>query len=657
MHAADITTILVELAMIIVLARAMGWLFTKVGQPAVVGEITAGILLGPSMLGVDLSGDLIPFDSRPFLSLLASIGLVLFMFVVGLELDTSLIKGNGRVAGSVSIASILLPFTLGFGLAAILSDDHQQGDDFWPFALFIGAAMSVTAFPVLARILTDRNMHRTETGGIALACAATDDVLAWTLLAVVVAIGGGTGGEENQWLVFLAIPFALIALLVIRPQLNRLTTAYTRAGRLTPGILSVVLVGLLLFSAATEYLHVHYIFGAFLFGAILPHEGAAVLRHEILVRLEQISVLLLLPVFFLMSGLNVNLRGLSAENLVQLVMILAVAIGGKYVGAYLGARSAGVPHWQANSLGILMNTRGLTELVILNVGRELGLIGDTLFTMMVVMALVTTAMTGPLLSRAYPNRRVARDIAEAERAALGDTATTRVLVVARPGDDSSAMVEVAFGLIDGIDPAEVVVAAFEPQQRKLEVGSGLTDELAEMADTMERQQVLVRAGEQSGIPVRIVANPSADLNSDLAALAEALKPQYVVAWADDEATPYVIDAVDCPVVLVEPGTVLAGPLVVDWSPDTDGDAAVVVASKLARRGGATLGVRTAEDNRRYQTMTRGLAARGVSLTEPSADALIVSGIDGPGRLRVRAELDATPVDWANVDLGGVSATT
>jgi Kef-type K+ transport system membrane component KefB len=655
----DITTILVELATIIVLARVTGWLFTKVGQPAVVGEITAGILLGPSIIGADLSAEIIPLDTRPFLALLASIGLVLFMFVVGLELDTSLIKGNGRVAGSVSVASILLPFTLGFGLAYLLRDDHQVGDDFLPFALFVGAAMSVTAFPVLARILTDRNMHRTETGSIALACAATDDVLAWTLLAVVVAIGGGAhGGEENQWLVFLAIPFALIALLVIRPQLNRLTVMYEKAGRLTPGILSIVLIGLLLFSAATEYLHVHYIFGAFLWGSILPHEGAAALRHEILIRLEQISVLLLLPVFFLISGLKVDLRGLSAENLVQLVMILAVAIGGKYVGAYLGARSAGVPHWQANSLGILMNTRGLTELVILNVGRELGLIGDEMFTMMVVMALVTTAMTGPLMARAYPKRRVARDIAEAERLALGDTATTRVLVVAPPETDSSALVEVAFGLLEGTTAAEVVVAAFEPQKAKLEVGSGLTDELAEMAETMERQQVLVQAGEQVGIPVRIMANPSADLTGDLVALAEALQPQYLVAWADEESTEPVVAVVDCPVVIVERGTVLAGPLTVDWTADTDGDAAMVLASRLARRSGATLAVRTDTDNRRYQTMRSALSDRGVTLGDPAEGALLISGVGGQGALRVRAELDATPTDWTTVDLGdNVGSTT
>ena len=294
------------------------------------------------------------------------------MFVVGLELDISLVKGRGRVAASVSVASILLPFSMGIALAAPRRPP-PAGADFWPFALFIGAAMSITAFPVLARILTDRRMHRTETGGLALACAATDDVLAWTLLAVVIGIAGGEG-DGPGWLVFLAIPFALFAIFVVRPALTILTRMYAKAGELTPTILSVVLVGLVLFAAATEYLHVHYIFGAFLFGAVMPHEDAAALRHEILVRLEQISVLLLLPVFFLVSGLQVDIRGLGVDNILPLVAILTVAIVGKYVGAYLGARSAGVPHWQANALGILMNTRGLTELIILNVGLELGLL-------------------------------------------------------------------------------------------------------------------------------------------------------------------------------------------------------------------------------------------------------------------------------------------
>lgn len=657
MHAADITTILLELALIMVLARGAGWLFTKLGLPAVVGEICAGILLGPSLLGADFSEQLFPMDTRPFLTLLAQIGLILFMFVVGLELDVSLIKGRGKVAVSVSLASILLPFGSGLVLARFLDDQNILGD-FWPFALFVGAAMSVTAFPVLARILTDRNMHRTETGGLALACAATDDVLAWTLLAVVIGIAGG-GGDHASWVVALAVPFALFALLVVRPQLHRLTRAYHRAGRLTPGILSVVLVGLLLFSATTEYLGVHFIFGAFLLGAIMPHEGAAAMRHEILVRLEQLSVLLLLPVFFLVSGLNVNLRGLSGDNLVQLAAILGVAIGGKYLGAYAGARISGVPHWQANSLGILMNTRGLTELVILNVGRELGLLGDTLFTMLVVMAVVTTVMTGPLLQFAYPARRVARDIAEAERLALGDQASTRVLLVATPDQDDTAALDVAIGLVRRELNPEVVVAALEPQLvGRLEMGSGLTDELAKMTASMERLEVLARRGQAHGVPVRIISHPSADVVADVVELAAALRPQFLVVSEGDPSVGRLAEVTDCLMVAVVPGT--AGPadrtwLRVHWTPDTDGDASVLLACRLAACFGTRVGIETGRESRRYTTMLEQLAARGVPLadgTEPG-EPLTVGSVQRAEAIRVRAELDPEPVDWSSADLGGV----
>ncbi|GAA5144373.1 cation:proton antiporter [Nocardioides marinquilinus] len=653
----DITLILAQLALIIVVARLAGKAAGRVGVPPVVGEIAAGVLLGPSLLGMELSGKIFPADTRPFLSLLASIGLVLFMFVVGLELDVKLVKGRGRVAGSVSIASILLPFTLGVGLASLLSDELRGPDgDFWPFALFMGAAMSITAFPVLARILTDRRMHRTETGGLALACAATDDVLAWTLLAVVIGIAGGED-DGRGWVVFLAVPFALLALFVIRPALTVLTRLYLRAGELTPTILSIVLVGLLLFAAATEYLHVHYIFGAFLFGAIMPHEQAAALRHEILVRLEQISVLLLLPVFFLISGLKVDIQGLGVENLLPLVAILAVAIVGKYVGAYLGARSAGVPHWQANALGILMNTRGLTELIILNVGLELGLLSQDLFTMMVIMALVTTVMTGPLLRLAYPDRRVARDIAEAERVALGVEARDRVLVVAIADRDSTGLVDLAVGLLRGGMTPEIVVAALEPQvNRRLEMGSGLTDELAEMAAAMERQQTLVRHGEQLGVPVRVIANPSADVAADLLALAAVIAPQYVVAWASDELGSAVAHAAECPVALVADhvGAIAPGtPVVVLWSADVHGDTAVRQGIRLAGSLGSTLEVRGS--GRRYDAMVAALAERGVDLgTVDDADLPVRLGALGPGDdavdVRVRAELDPTPVTWTTVDL-------
>ncbi len=651
----DITVILAQLALIIVVARLAGMAASKVGIPPVVGEIAAGILLGPSLIGESFSNQLFPADTRAFLGLLASLGLVLFMFVVGLELDVSLVKGRGRVAGSVSVCSIALPFALGVGLASFLDDLRPADADFLPFALFMGAAMSITAFPVLARILTDRNMHRTETGGIALACAATDDIMAWTILAVVVGVAGGEG-EPRGWLVFLAVPFALIAIFVVRPALTRLTAMYAKAGELTPTILSIVLIGMLLFAAATEYLHVHYIFGAFLFGAILPHEEAAAMRHEILVRLEQISVLLLLPVFFLVSGLKVDLRGLNGDNLVQLAAILAVAISGKYVGAYVGARLSGVPHWQANSLGILMNTRGLTELVILNVGLGLGLLSDDLFTMMVVMALVTTVMTGPLIAVAYPRQRVARDIAEAERLALGDVQATRVLVVSRPGSDNAALVELAMASLGATRPAEVVVADIRAQPRRLEVGSGLSGELAELAAAMEQQQTLVRFGEERGIPVRMISQQSADIADDLVELLEAIAPAGVMLRASDPSLEAITSAAQCEVTVVpdREGAPLAGmPVSVAWVADRDGEAALVAAARLAQWTGGPLAI-AGEGGRREAAARAVLAERGVVLLDGPAEAPYLSvaahGTDDTA-LEVRAETYAAPVDLGEVDLG------
>ena len=544
---------------------------------------------------------------------------------------------------------------MGIGLAALVLDDLRPDKaDFWPFALFIGAAMSITAFPVLARILTDRRMHRTETGGLALACAATDDVLAWTLLAVVIGIAGGDS-KGPDWLVFLAVPFALVAIFVVRPALTVLTRMYAKAGELTPAILSIVLVGLLLFAAATEYLHVHFIFGAFLFGAVMPHEHAAAMRHEILVRLEQISVLLLLPVFFLVSGLQVDIQGLGTENILPLLAILAVAIVGKYVGAYLGARSAGVPHWQANALGILMNTRGLTELIILTVGLQLELLSRDLFTMMVIMALVTTVMTGPLLHFAYPARRINRDIAEAERAALGDQASDRALVIAREGRDSLALVELAAALLKTSTRAtEIVVAALAPQTRKLEMGTGLSGELAEMAAAMERQEKLVRRGRELDVPVRIIANPSAEPEVDLAELLGVIAPQFFVAWTDDELAARVGTASPSPVTTVSPhvDTLAPGsPIRVAWTQTPDGDTALLLGCRVAGALGSPLDVDG--DGRRVERLRETLAERGIRLAEPDEGTfpVIFGAPGGHADVSVRADQDANPVDFTTAELG------
>ena len=407
---------LIDLAIIILFARLLGVAAKRIGQPPVVGEIIAGILLGPTLFGGKIAATLFPITLRPSLSALANLGVVIFMFVVGYELDLRLIRGRERVAASVSVCSIILPLALGAGLGVWLASRHHV-HNVLPFALFVGTAMAVTAFPVLARILTDRGMHRTRIGGLALASAAMDDVLAWSLLVVVVAIAGAGG---QQFRLLLAPVYAGVMFGVVRPLLRRLVDVYQRWGRLTPNVLAAALVGLLLSSYATDWMGLKYIFGAFLFGFVMPRKGAAAaaLRDEILGRLEQVSVLVLLPVFFVVSGLSVDLSSVGLSGLVELCLILLVAIAGKFGGAFIGASLAGVRGRRAGVLATLMNTRGLTGIVILTVGLQLHILNPSLYTLMIVMAIVTTAMAGPLLHFIYPERFVRRDIAEADRIAV-----------------------------------------------------------------------------------------------------------------------------------------------------------------------------------------------------------------------------------------------
>ncbi|TGB13370.1 cation:proton antiporter [Streptomyces sp. MZ04] len=388
------TALLVGLAVMVFLARMLGVLARRLGQPAVIGEVLAGIALGPTLFHGAITDALFPDDIRPLLSALAAVGIAVFMFIVGLEWDAAMIRGSGSLAASVSFSSILMPFGLGALLALYLMDDYGT-DDKTSFMLFMGIAMSITAFPVLARILTDRNMTRTPMGVIALACASIDDVLAWSLLAAVVALSGSAG--PDQWRILLAVPYLLGMFFVVRPLLHRLVARRPDL-RLTPTVLACVLTGLLLSAAATEWVGLHYIFGAFLFGLILPRTGSEQLRAEVQDRLGQMNGTLLLPVFFLVAGLNVDLSNLDAAGLGALALILLVAVGGKFTGAFAAARLNGMPVRQSATLATLMNTRGLTELIVLNVGLQLGFLKQDLYSLMVVMAVVTTAMAGPLLT-------------------------------------------------------------------------------------------------------------------------------------------------------------------------------------------------------------------------------------------------------------------
>jgi Kef-type K+ transport system membrane component KefB len=408
--------LLFDLALIVVLARLLGMVAKRLDQPPVIGEVLAGILLGPTFFGGAVHNALFPADVRSLLVPLANVGVAMFMFVIGLEMDRNLLRGNGRIAVSVSVSSIVLPFAFGATLALYLITRHPNPNNVG-FVLFMGAAMSVTAFPVLARILTDRGMDRTVLGGLALTCAAVDDALAWSMLAVVVAVSGGGGG--HQWRMLLLLPYLVLMFYAVRPLLRRGFSGE----RLTKGRLAAVLVMVLMSGAVTEWIGLHFIFGAFLAGVVMPREIAAAARKEIVDNLGGLTSVLLLPVFFIVAGSAVDLSAVDANGLGELGLIMLAAVSGKFLGAFAGARLNAVPTRQSAALATLMNTRGLTELVILNVGLQLGFLDGPLYSLMVVMAVVTTAMTGPLLRLIYPRRYLEADRMEA--VARGEVAVPR----------------------------------------------------------------------------------------------------------------------------------------------------------------------------------------------------------------------------------------
>src|SRR5690349_8227211 len=629
----------------------MGRLFVRLRQPAVIGEILGGIVLGPSVLGLlpgNLPQVLFPADVRPHLTVIAQLGLVLFMFIVGIEVDLRLIQSRRRVATAVSLSSIALPFGLGAALAVALYPAHSvagpDGRTVPPlaFALFLGSAMSITAFPVLARILTERRMQRTPVGVLALACAAIDDVVAWSLLAVVVAVAvGGTLGGFGTILLLTAV-YALVMVVVVRPLLVRLTLRYRAAGRLTPDVLAIVLAGLLLSACPTEAIGLHAIFGAFIVGAVMPRTEPGVHR-DVLQRLEQVSTLLLLPVFVVIAGLQVDVRGVGSTGVVELRLILVVAIGGKFLGALAAARLSQVPHRQAAALGVLMNTRGLTEIVILQVGLQLGVLDTRLFTLMVFMAIITTVMTEPLLRRVYPERIVARDIAEAERAELGAADSFGVLVSVPEGTDDGdgrRLADLASALVGPERPARIVLARLLPTPRvPLELASGLGSDLLTITHAGQQLRDLAPPYDE-GLRHRVVARFSASPGGDVAALARDVRADIVVVPEPPE-TGEVADLPDvgeAALVLVRPATAAQASSAVHVLLDGTGAgrAAARLAGRLALHLGAPIAVGVTDDGDRrsgrratatvYALRKLGLAA--TELAEPAAAPAFLVVPDG-----------------------------
>ncbi|MFE5600021.1 cation:proton antiporter [Streptomyces coelicoflavus] len=396
-------SLLAAVALILAAAALFSRLAVRLRQPAVVGEIVAGLALGPSLLGL-LPGDpvalLFPADVRSALEVLAHLGLVLFMFGVGYQFDAGHLRGHGRQVVATSMASLTLPFALGAGLAWVLRPwfvtAEMSTSGLLVPALFLGAAMSITAFPVLARIIVERGLRRRRVGAVAVACAAIQDVLAWGVLAVVVALANSTGPWPVARMALVSGVFVLGLLMLARPGLNWLLAPGRRWSG-GPVNHVVLVVGLLLSAWATEAMGLHAVFGAFAFGAVVPRRQIDAATPEVPERIEQTS-LLLLPVFFVVTGLSVDVTGLGGRGLLILLAVLAVACAGKFAGTAGAALLTGATRREAATLGVLLNTRGLTELIILNVGLALGALDSRMFTALVIMAVATTVMTGPLLA-------------------------------------------------------------------------------------------------------------------------------------------------------------------------------------------------------------------------------------------------------------------
>lgn len=440
--------LLAQIVTIILVARIFGWISKKVGQPTVIGEIIAGIVLGPSLLGwifPEFSLALFPVESLGNLQFLSQIGLILFMFVIGMELDLKVLRNKANDAVVISHASIVIPFALGIGLAYFIYTSFAPvGVEFLSFGLFLGIAMSITAFPVLARIVQERGLQKTRLGTVVITCAAADDITAWCLLAAVIAIVKAGSFVSSLYVIALAMGYVFVMIKVIRPFLKRIGDLHTSRENLSKPIVAIFFLTLIISAYATEVIGIHALFGAFMAGAIMPENTK--FRNIFIEKVEDVALVLLLPLFFVYTGLRTEIGLLNDPYLWKVTgMIILVAVVGKFIGSAIAARFVGQNWKDSLTIGALMNTRGLMELVVLNIGYDLGVLTPEIFAMMVIMALVTTFMTGPALDlinwafRSKPSSLIPQEIIQ--------QSNYRILISFGHPDRGRSLVRLAHGLI------------------------------------------------------------------------------------------------------------------------------------------------------------------------------------------------------------------
>jgi len=392
--------LLAQIVTIIIVAKFFGWICVKLKQPSVIGEMIAGIVLGPSLVGLyfpEFSAFMFPKESLPNLQFLSQIGLILFMYIVGMELDLSVLRKKAHDAVVISHASIIFPFALGVGLSYFIYKEFApDGIQFSSFALFIAIAMSITAFPVLARIVQERNLHKTKIGTVVITCAAADDITAWCILAAVIAVVKAGSFSGSIFVILMAIFYVFLMIRMVKPFLTRIAESQKGKGFINKALVAVFFLILIISSYLTEVIGIHALFGAFMAGAIMPENVK--FRNFFIEKVEDVALVLLLPLFFVFTGLRTQIGLLNDPYLWKIGgLIILTAVIGKFVGSALTAKFLKMNWKDSLTIGALMNTRGLTELIVLNIGYDLGVLGPELFAMLVIMALFTTFMTGPCL--------------------------------------------------------------------------------------------------------------------------------------------------------------------------------------------------------------------------------------------------------------------
>ncbi|MGE3824313.1 MAG: cation:proton antiporter [Bacteroidia bacterium] len=443
------------------ISRLFGYLFTKIRQPSVVGEIVAGIVLGPSLVGMyfpEFSAFLFPVESLKPLQFFSQIGLVLFMFIIGMELDVKVLKHKAQQAVVISHASIVFPYFLGVLLSLFIYKEYCPDTvAFLPFALFMGIAMSITAFPVLARIVQERGITKTHIGTLAITCAAADDVTAWCILAAVIAIVKAGNIYNALFTIALSVGYVLIMLKVVQPFLKKFGSIYVSKENLNKTVVAFIFIVMLGSAYMTEVIGIHALFGAFLAGVVMPQNLN--FKKVLVEKIEDVSLVLLLPLFFVFTGLRTQIGLLNdPSHWLVCFIVIAVAVTGKFGGSMVAARIVGEDWKSSLSIGALMNTRGLMELIVLNIGYDLGILSPEIFAMMVIMALSTTLMTNPVLEfidwifAKFEKAKVAEDV----HAALD------ILISFGPSKTGSALIRLANFITAGKRPKKITAMHLTP---------------------------------------------------------------------------------------------------------------------------------------------------------------------------------------------------